>query len=197
MNNTAIKQTLIELEESLSNIESARNQVNNVTEKSEKIIRSFNDVLKSLESINNILGIDKGEFKNNIDKSFKHLDTDLKKIAEYASSSSNEISKSTETMKSEFIAKLNETTINLKKFEKTLNDTETRISQIDFNSTLESIIKLLDDIKSSLTNNHSEIKNHIESTLTEIEKRLNKKYTQNLILMGIGFVAIILIILLK
>lgn len=197
MNNPAIKQTLIELEESLSKIESARNQVNNVSEKSEKLIRSFNDVLKSIESLSDGLGIEKGEFKSNLDKSFKNLDSELKKVVENTWSSSNDVNRRIESIKDEFLVKLNETSTYIKEFEKNLSEAETRINKIDFNSKLESIAKLLEDIKSSLASIHTDTKNYFKSELIELENRLNKKHLQNLIIMGIGFIAIIIIILVK
>lgn len=197
MNNPAIKQTLIELEESLSKIESARNQVNNVSEKSEKLIRSFNEVLKSIESLSDGLGIEKGEFKSNLDKSFKHLDNELKKVVEITWSSSNDVNRRIESIKEEFLVKLNETSTYIKEFEKNLSEAETRINKIDFNSKLESISKLLEDIKSSLASTHTDTKNYFKSELIELENRLNKKHLQNLIIMGIGFIAIIIIILVK
>lgn len=197
MNNPAIKQTLIELEESLSKIESARNQVNNVSEKSEKLIRSFNDVLKSIESLSNGLGIDKSEFKNNLDKSFKNLDSELKKIVEITSSSTNDINKKNETIKDAFIVKLNETSNCIKEFEKNLSEAELRINEIDFNSRLESIKFLLEEIKISITNNHSDIKSNVKSELLELENRLNKKQIQSLIITAIGFVILMILVFVK
>lgn len=51
MNNSAVHQSLIELEESLKSLESARSQVENVSEKSEQIILSFTKVLKAIEAL--------------------------------------------------------------------------------------------------------------------------------------------------
>ena len=81
MNNPAIQQTLVELQDSLSKIESARTQVNNISEKSEQLIRSFTIVLKSIESISDGVGIDKIAIKENLDKSFKNFAADLKEIS--------------------------------------------------------------------------------------------------------------------
>ena len=65
MSNPVIQQTLVDLEQSLSKIESARTQVNNVSEKSEQIISQFNRILKSIESISDGVGIDKESIKQN------------------------------------------------------------------------------------------------------------------------------------
>jgi hypothetical protein len=168
MNNPAIKQTLIELEESLSKIESARNQVNNVSEKSNKLISSFSDVLKSTESLRNDLVIDKGEFKENLDKSFKNFNNELKKIIDQTTSSSIKINKNLETIESEFIGNLSKASSSLKQFEKILSETEERIN-----------------------------KTSIKSDLVDLENRLNKKQILNLVIIGIGFVAVITIIFIK
>lgn len=81
MNNPAIEQTLIELEESLSKLESARSQVNRVSEKSEELISSFSKVLKGIQSISNGIGIDKAAIKENLDKSFETFGAELKEIS--------------------------------------------------------------------------------------------------------------------
>ena len=81
MNNPAIQQTLVELQDSLAKIESARTQVNNISEKSEQLISSFTSVLESIESISDGVGIDKTAIKENLDKGFKKFTADLKEIS--------------------------------------------------------------------------------------------------------------------
>jgi len=51
MESSKINQALIELEENLRNVESARNQVNDVSQKSELLIVSFDKLLKLLETL--------------------------------------------------------------------------------------------------------------------------------------------------
>lgn len=81
MNNPAIQQTLVELQDSLAKIESARTQVNNISEKSEQLINSFTSVLRSIESISDGVGIDKAAIKKNLDNSFQNFTVDLKEIS--------------------------------------------------------------------------------------------------------------------
>lgn len=80
MNNPAINQVLAELQDSLKTIESARTQVNEVTVKSEQIIHSFNDVLKSIGSIGDQIGIDDEYIKESVDEKFKVLENEIKLI---------------------------------------------------------------------------------------------------------------------
>lgn len=80
MNNPAIPQVLAELQDSLKRIESARTQVNDLTAKSEEIINSFNNVLKSIGSFGDEIGIDEDYIKENVDKQFKVLENEIKLI---------------------------------------------------------------------------------------------------------------------
>ena len=78
MNNPAIQHTLVELQDSLSKIESARVQVNTISEKSEQLISSFADVLRGIESISDGVGIDKDAIKEKIENSFQIFGAELK-----------------------------------------------------------------------------------------------------------------------
>jgi hypothetical protein len=77
MKNSALQQTLVELEESLAQIESARNQVNSVTEKTEKLIQSFSMVLTSINSLNKGGVLDQAKLKKQFDDSIKTFQSNL------------------------------------------------------------------------------------------------------------------------
>ncbi len=80
MNNPAIEQALIELEESLSKIESARTQVNTVAEKSERLIKAFNEVYVAITAVDKNIAIDEKAIKNHLDESFKFFRSGLSDI---------------------------------------------------------------------------------------------------------------------
>lgn len=80
MNNPAINQALIELEENLSNIESARMQVNKVAEKCEQLITAFSNVLETINSADTHITIDEKAIKQYLEVSFSSFKTDLSKI---------------------------------------------------------------------------------------------------------------------
>ena len=87
MNNPAVQQALIELQESLSNIESARKQVNNVAEKSEQLIKSFNNVYDAITSVDKNLVIDEKAIKNQLNESFKFFNAGLSEIVKESNQS--------------------------------------------------------------------------------------------------------------
>lgn len=87
MNNPAVNQALIELEENLSNIESARNQINKVAEKSEQLIKAFNKVLETINSADTHITIDENAIKQYLEGSFTTFKTDLSKIVKESASS--------------------------------------------------------------------------------------------------------------
>ena len=80
MNNPAIEQALIELEDSLSKIESARTQVNKVAEKSELLIKAFNKVYDAITAVDKNITIDEKAIKTHLDESFKFFRAGLSDI---------------------------------------------------------------------------------------------------------------------
>lgn len=85
MENSKLNQTLVELEENLKKIESARFQVNNVAEKSQLLIGTFNMLIKQLEMLPNEFDINKEGMLGTINKSVIKFDKDVnEKISKYS-----------------------------------------------------------------------------------------------------------------
>jgi hypothetical protein len=85
MENSKLNQTLVELEENLKKIESARFQVNNVAEKSQLLISTFNALIKQLEVLPNHFDIDKEGMLGSINKNVIKFDKDVnEKTSKYS-----------------------------------------------------------------------------------------------------------------
>lgn len=186
MNNPAIQQTLVELEESLAQINSARSQVNSVTVQSEQLIKAFNSILSSLKSLNDDFGVDKGKFKNNLDKSFQVLNEDLKV-------STSRVSKDIQS----FLQTLNDATEKMQKdvsdfhhhtiaIEKKLEEAEVRINEINFKSDFKRISDSIKEMTESLEKNQNHNEEMLKHQITELENKLNKKNLIMLLILSLG-----------
>jgi exonuclease VII small subunit len=102
MNNPAVNQALIELEESLSKIESARTQVNNVAEKSELLIKAFNKVYVAITAVDKNITIDEKAIKNHLDESFQFFRKELSAIVKESKKGATSLQTSLEEYDAKF-----------------------------------------------------------------------------------------------
>src|SRR5690606_13231506 len=77
MNNSTTNQVLIELEENLKSLESARTQVNSVSQKSEHVINSFKKIAIQVEALHQQFEFEKKGLTSAINKSLKNFDKHL------------------------------------------------------------------------------------------------------------------------
>jgi hypothetical protein len=91
MNNPAIEQALFELEESLKQIKSANDNVNNVSQKSEQLVVTMTKVIASLNAISSNVSIDKEAIQDQLTENKTALKTGIKKILKDANESYTEI----------------------------------------------------------------------------------------------------------
>jgi DNA repair ATPase RecN len=206
MNNPAIQQTLLELEESLSKIESARTQVNNVTEKSEEIIRSFNNILKSIESISDGVGIDKDAIKENLDKSFTRFENELKGIANKAELSVKEVNEDFISQKIKFKENIESGTKSIEEdFKKITSNIENKTEEVnnelsrmssEFNKGLSKLNSSLESFEINLNEAEKRIQElNFNEEFKLLSKQIDSKHRQNLILIGVCTSILIALIL--
>lgn len=169
MNNPAINQTLIELEESLSKIESARTQVNDVTQKSEQIINSFNKVLKSIDSIHDGLGIDKESIKANLDVSFKNFEDELSLLLKKSELSIEEVNNVFISQKVKFKEVLE---INIKNLEHEFTKVGSNIEE-KTNVVKNELSSLSSEFNTGINKINSNL-NNFDIKLIEAEKRIQE-----------------------
>jgi ABC-type transporter Mla subunit MlaD len=106
MNNPAIEQALIELEESLKQIKSANENVNSVSLKSEQLIIHMNKVIASLNAISANVNIDKEAVNEQLSENNKVLQKGISKLLKDANDKSVEIQNQLQTNQIEFSKEL-------------------------------------------------------------------------------------------
>jgi hypothetical protein len=91
MNNPAIEQAFMELEEGLKEIKSANENVNSVSQKSEQLIITMTKVIASLNAISSNVSLDKEVIQDKLTENNKALKTGITKILKDANDSYSEI----------------------------------------------------------------------------------------------------------
>lgn len=206
MSNPVIQQTLIDLEESLSKIESARIQVNNVSEKSEQVISSFNRILKSIESISDGVGIDKESIKQNLNESFNNFQNELDVISQKSEESIKKVNEDFNFQKTKFKENLEN---NIKSIDEEFNKLSSNI-ELNTNNVKNELAKLSSEFNHGLLEINSNL-DKFKINLTEAENRIQdlnfkdefktlsilieKKQKQTIIIIGICTVILISLVL--
>lgn len=187
MFNESLNNSLLELEESLSKINSARNQVNTVAESSAELIATFKEVMQQLKAIDSILHVDKGKFREKLDDSFNSLNIGLNKVTNDASSKSKELSNELDNIAISLSGKLTSLNIDIAKFREELQETENRISKLDLKKDfIEEFIKY-----------HSESNSLFEHKITQLETKINSKLVRGLVIMIVGFILLGIVMIFK
>ena len=96
MNNSAYNETLVQLEQNLKDLASARDQVLSVTSQGEAIVTAFAKVLKSLDDFLATASFDQTSFEESIRQRFNEANESFKKFNAGLESQLNELGKSRE-----------------------------------------------------------------------------------------------------
>lgn len=208
MNNPAIQQALIELEENLSKIESARTQVNTVAEKSEQLISSFTKSIDAINAINENISFDKEAINSHIDDSLDVFKSSLLKIVNKSKkdvevlvstigSNESRFEQSLNNTIDDTVKKLNQLVLEMK------SNTETLKKEMDNEiNTLSETIKNANNQINSFVNAVSVLEKKIDAIdfkdeLKQIELNINSKHKQILIVGIVLIVGLIAIAILK
>ena len=206
MNNPVIQQTLVELEDNLSKLESARTQVNNVVEKSEQVITSFKSILKSVESINEGIGIDKKSIEDKLNNSFKTFDIELNKLLIKTNESYKSVSDQNEVNKQKFSNSIEENVDNLNDSFKTIklelqnnsDDTNKELNKlkIDFEDKLLKLNQHISSLEETIVTTEQKIKDlNFKEEFDLLNNKIEKLNKTNQYVFGIGCFVILLTIL--
>ncbi|WP_020534913.1 hypothetical protein [Lewinella cohaerens] len=182
-----LNQSLIDLEQSLIDINSARTQVSNVADKSEALIRIFTTVLQNLKEIDERLALDSGDFKERLDESFSSLNDELLKVTSEVSSKSKELNSELDDVFGLFSKKIDTLKIDIESLSKELHVTEARISKLDLKK------DFLDVIEQS----KKEIDTAFQQKMEELESKISAASNRNLVALIIGLVLLVLVVLVK
>lgn len=167
MNNPAIEQALFELEESLKQIKSANDNVNNVSQKSEQLVVTMTKVIASLNAISSNVSIDKEAIQDQLTENNTALKTGIKKILKDANDSYAEIRNKISDNQDSFAQEL--LTIS-KSIESNLN-AEVENYKTAIRVTLNSINKEIDGFNEQI-NTLKKSASKFDASLNELEVRI-------------------------
>jgi hypothetical protein len=206
MNNPVIQQTLVELEDNLLKLESARTQVNNVVEKSEQVITSFKSILKSVESINEGIGIDKKSIEDKLNNSFKTFDIELNKLLVKTNESYKSVSDQNEVNQQKFSKSVEDNINNLNESFKTINlelqnnshETNLELNKLqkEFEDKLLKLNQHISNLEETILTTEQKIKDlNFKEEFDLLNNKIEKLNKTNQYVFGIGCFIILLTIL--
>jgi prefoldin subunit 5 len=169
MNNPAIEHALFELEESLKQIKSANENVNNVSQKSEQLLVTMTKVIASLNAISSNVSIDKEAIQDQLTENNKALKTGMTKILNDANDSFSEIRSKIYDNQNSFAQEL--LTVS-RGIESNLN-TEVENYKSAIRATLNSIDKEVDGFNKQISA-LKESGSKFEKSLNELEVRISE-----------------------
>jgi hypothetical protein len=169
MNNPAIEQALFELHESLKQIKSANENVNNISQKSEHLITHMNKVIATLNAISANVNIDKEAINNQLTENNKTLQMGIAKLLNDANGKYSEIQNQLLNNQLEFSRELVKITKNIQdQLNKELENYKTAIRL-----TLTSMEKEV-GIFSNQINTVKESILKVETSLIELQNRVDE-----------------------
>jgi outer membrane murein-binding lipoprotein Lpp len=189
MNNSAVHQSLIDLQGNLTKLESARNQVNRVSENSEKLISTVAELVRNIEALQDEFISEKSSLADRVNNSLlvfnKTLDKNLNEV----------LSKSTDlTQKQQ--KSVDETKRKLDDFQNKIKSVEKTIQELDFQEEIKTLNARLDRIISDLNKTRDGLAIQIEKSFKEIlEHHKSNQKQQLLATIGIGIIIIISVLI--
>jgi DNA anti-recombination protein RmuC len=190
MSNALIQQSLIDIEQNLRKLESARNQVGGVAEKTERLIESISSVISNIESIREAFEGEESYLKKGVQNSLDAFKKDLEKSSEVALKKASALSEKQDKIISETILKLED-------FQSKLRDVQKSLLDFDLEKSLDGIrgeiSKLIEEVNSNQKKN-SDILDEIKSEIKANQEIVAKNAKQNLLVLAVGFVLVIVVI---
>ena len=190
MSNTLIQQSLIDIEQNLRKLESARNQVGSVAEKTERLISSISSVIANVESIRDAFEGEESYLKKSIQNSLDNFKKDLQKSSDLALSKASELSGKQEKIISETVLKLEE-------FQSKLRDVQKTLLDFNIEKSLDGIrlelFRLIEEVNLNHKKN-SDLLNEMKSEIRTNHELAIKSNKQNLIVLAVGFVLVVIVI---
>ncbi len=182
MNNPAINTALSEMEQNLKNLESARNQVSQVSEKSKEIITAVSSLVNSVENLKSSYA----DEERNLKQVFKNVSNDL---SISFNGSIEEVKKSTKEYHKFQDEHIKSIQSSVQKLNTSLSETSKKLEEIDIEKNYAIVKNSLDNqssiIDSNLNNVLAELKGlkvqieeHI-SSFGSFEKKLFEYFTEN------------------
>ena len=170
MNNSAVQQSLIELEENLKKLESARVQVASVSKNSELLIVSVTKLVSNIELLQNEFTNQKDSFSDSVNTSLSDFNALLVKGTKTVLNKSDEISKKQEKAIDITIEKLNEFQSNIKE----LYSNEEKFFHESIHKSLGDFNEVLERGTETVINKSDEISKKQEKAIDVTIEKLNE-----------------------
>jgi hypothetical protein len=190
MNNPIINQSLIELEQNLKNLSSAKSQVDLIANKSNDLVAIMTKLVSNIETI-----------KTNYDSKGNYLESSLKQsvesFAQYLDTFKKDIDSKTKAALSNQVGATDQAVKNLKELTSQIDESKKEIDSLKFGAIMDKVNddlkKLQSDVK-GLQNEWVKKVNDLEGIIQKnnlLHVEANKK---NFNIMAIGLILIIVII---
>lgn len=177
MSDKTIHQSLLELEENLRSLESARKQVVNVTTSSEKVIEAFARILAQLEKLNEGFDTNNKEVLDSFDQVVEDLNASLKEESKKRLSDSITIQK-------KLSASVDHTVLKMESCSKAMDDMVEKFEEYSVDQTLNRIENQQNEILKNLQVINENIKLSAIDSKDQgalILKKIEKKTTNTII----------------
>lgn len=180
MNNPALRQSLAEIEKSLSKIDSARNQVISVSEQSKLLIQ---EIKKAAEGISNFNSTIENEFDvlvNGVDDKISKLDSSLDGFADLSSKNINQVESKFNDLAKAIESNIVEANNSFSGFSKEVSDAQKRIEDFDLAGQFEGIKEVFVSLKDDLLNEVASFKDVQERLNNEQKQEFNTVFHSNM-----------------
>jgi phage-related minor tail protein len=188
MDEASINSALDNLYKSLKNLESARTQVNKVSDKSELLIKEFSKVATELKEINEAIQLDKGEFQTKITSSIKSLNKNFNDSIKEISSSVISFKGDLEDHNTYYESHIKDSIGHINTFLEAFSEGVNKVQQIDFNEDVRRMESLLFNLNDLIEKNESEQDNRLK----RIERTIKN---QTKLIISLGLFATLLVVI--
>jgi hypothetical protein len=188
MNNTLVHQTLIEIEQNLKELESARNQVNSVSASSQSLVVAVSSIIKKIERLEKDLVEDRQNQIGRIDEDLEQFQTKLKTNSDKAIEKSEELhtnySAEIQSQIENLSTELNKFKINLERSAKDASDQSTALGKkqnFEITNTIEHLRDFQEEVKKfngkiaslDLNSRFESLRKNGETNANEINKKID------------------------
>jgi hypothetical protein len=188
MNNSAVYQSLIDIEENLQKLESARTQVSRVSEYSMQLATTVAELVQNIQTLQDEFGDERNNWSDSLNKSLSGFNKTLDKNLREVLGKSVEFGQKQQKSVNETVIKLDGLQDKIKAVEKTVQD-------LDFTREIHLIYNKMDGITSDLHKTKEGLIKRMDGHFKEIRELQNSNQNKQL-LSTIGLGAIIILILL-
>lgn len=167
MNNSLVHQTLVEIEQNLKNLQSAREQVNTVSMSSQKLVETISSLVKNFKSLETDFLKDRKEFADKVEKEFVQFQTNME------AGTKNAINQSSKLHQKHGV-EIDKTIDKLSELQKAVLALKNDLSGFDLESKFNPIIKSIDQFDKELKEVRYQV-NSLYSKLYQMAEAVQKE----------------------